>query len=147
MPGERNIDGNLPTHASQYGRWQLIRDVLVFQGKLFLDGLRDVLLAPAALVTGLLAVIAPNATTERLFFDVLRLGTRLDGWINLFGALQRHRRRQELGVDAGDAEGIDALLDRVERLLEQLHARDGLTRQAKDRVDKVLDSIQLGKKD
>lgn len=137
----------LPVAPERYDRWELIRDVLVFQGKLLLDGLRDVVLAPAALVVGILAIVATNRTTERLFFDVLRLGIRLDSWINLFGALDRRRRRQELGIDTVDRESIDLQLDKVERLLKRLHARGGLTRQAKEKIDRVLDSIQAGRKD
>lgn len=144
MPDELNKE--VPAAVERYGRWELIRDVLVFQGKLVVDGLRDVLLAPAALITGILAIVAPNPTTERLFFDVLRLGVRLDAWINLFGALSRKRRRQELGIDASDPESIDILLDKVEQLLKRLHARGGLTRQAKEQIDRVLDSIQVTKK-
>lgn len=144
MPDEPNK--NVPAATERYGRWGLIRDVLVFQGKLLIDGLRDVLLAPAALITGILAIVAPNPRTERLFFDVLRLGIRLDAWINLFGALSRKRRRQELGIDASDPESLDVLLDKVEQMLKRLHARGGLTRQAKEQIDKVLDSIQVTKR-
>ncbi|MFT7385132.1 MAG: hypothetical protein ACI90G_002722, partial [Urechidicola sp.] len=41
--------------------WRLLRDVVVFQGKLALDGLRDLLLSPLSIILALAgAVLSPT---------------------------------------------------------------------------------------
>ncbi len=125
----------LPRHGAER-RWSLIRDVLVFQGKLFLDGLRDIILAPLALATGVVAVIAPGRKSEWLFYGVLRLGNHLERWINLFGAVRK-------GADTEKPPNIDTFVEHVETVLRLKNAQGGLTRSAKERIDKILDSIQV----
>ena len=38
-------------------RWELVRDAVVLQGKLFVDGIRDWLLMPVSLVAALLDIL------------------------------------------------------------------------------------------
>ena len=41
-----------PVDEHRTRRWQAIRDLLVFQLKIFLDGMKDIVLAPLGLVAG-----------------------------------------------------------------------------------------------
>ena len=43
--------------AETQNRWSFGRDLLVFQFKLLADGLRDMMLIPASLIAGLVALI------------------------------------------------------------------------------------------
>ncbi len=95
------------------GRWPLVRRVLIFQVKLGLDGLRDVLLSPISLVALLLDLAAGD---DRNFRRLLHLGRRSDRWIDLF----EHRRRTADGAPARTAE---ALIDSVEGLVREEYAR------------------------
>ena len=45
------------TEPSQSGRWHFIRDVLVLQGKLVIDGFRDAALIPVSLVAAVADVL------------------------------------------------------------------------------------------
>jgi hypothetical protein len=65
-------------------RGQLIRHVLVFQLKLAMDGLRDVLLSPISLIAALAGILTNHSDPSRFFNRLLQMGHRSDKWINLF---------------------------------------------------------------
>ena len=70
----------------QHGsRWQLIRDLAVFQFKLLADGLRDLIMSPVSLIAGLSGLLFFHDNPSKPFHDVLALGKRSERWINLFG--------------------------------------------------------------
>ena len=122
-------------------RWQLIRDLSVFVAKVGLEALRDILLIPVALAAGLAGLLFSPSRPDRYFAEVLRLGDRFDGFVDLFGSDQAERRG---GVtpEADPAElRADALFGRVEKILRDQHAREGVTAQAKETIDRALDAV------
>lgn len=66
-------------------RWQLVRNVLILQLKLGLDGFRDFLLLPISLVCLLADLMIPGGKPGRYYIRLMALGRRSDRWINLFG--------------------------------------------------------------
>ena len=46
------------SHESE--RWTMLRDLAVLQGKLIVDGLRDLLLVPASLIAGLISILSSD---------------------------------------------------------------------------------------
>ncbi len=109
-------------------RWQLLADILRFQAKLFVDGLRDLLMSPISLVAGLYGLLFEPATPRRLFDQVLGLGQETERWINLFG-----RESNE--------SGIDDLFSNLEHRLRQQVDQGGMTASAKQRIDESLDRL------
>ena len=121
-------------------RWTLIRDIAVLQVKLVVDGLRDFLLVPISLVTGIVSLLRGGDTPGTDFYDLLRLGRRSERWINLFGAADRvkGKRGEDEAFGGGD---IDDMVARVESFIVDEYRKGGVTAQAKDRLDKALDSL------
>ncbi len=122
-------------------RWTLIRDIAVFQVKLVVDGLRDLVLVPVSLVVGIISLVKTgNKGPGPEFYDLLRTGRRSEHWINLFGAAERLH-----GPAAADnafaAEDIDKMVSRVESFVVEEYQKGGMTAQAKDRFDKALDKL------
>jgi hypothetical protein len=117
-------------------RWTLIRDVLVFQVKLAVDGFRDLIMMPISLGVAVLDLFQVGPRAGRQFYDLLKVGRQTEHWINLFGATDH---AEPLPVAAGP--GIDALVKKMERLVVQEYERGGITSSAKDTVDRVLDGI------
>ncbi len=117
-------------------RWTLIRDVAVFQLKLILDGLRDALLLPISLFVALLDVLGVGPRAGRQFYGLLEWGRRTEYWINLFGATDHVR-----ALPSSPRPGVDALVDRLERLAVQEYERGGMTASTKDAVDRALDHL------
>ncbi|MFQ5691134.1 MAG: hypothetical protein ACE5HQ_12790 [Gemmatimonadota bacterium] len=120
-------------------RWELVRDALVFQGKLFLDGVRDLVLGPLSLIAAVLDLLGVGRTAGRHFYDVVLLGRKTEDWINLFGSADA-LLPTELRDDS--PRGLDVLVARLERLVMQEYERGGITASAKRVVDRALDNVQ-----
>ncbi len=122
-------------------RWTLIRDIAVFQVKLLVDGLRDLILLPVSLITGLVSLLTGGSTPGPEFYELLRVGRRSERWINLFGAAERI-----YGIEKDDgyfaAEDIDKLVARVETFVVDEYQKGGVTTQAKERVDQALNRLR-----
>ncbi len=128
-------------------RWTLIRDAVVIQFKLVVDGLRDVVLVPASLVAALISLVrSEDGRPGPEFYELLAFGKRTERWIDLFGA---HRRAAAASGSPADAEqesgqeaGIDDLISRVEAYVVEEYRRGGVTAQAKEQIDRALDALQ-----
>lgn len=120
-------------------RWDLIRDILVLQVKLVVDGLRDFLLVPISLVVGLFSLVRGGERPGTEFYDLLRYGKRSERLINLFGAADRVHGSLSDDVPLPD---IDSVVNRVETFLVDEYKKGGITAQAKQHFDEVLDSVR-----
>ena len=119
-------------------RWTLIRDIVVLQFKLVVDGFRDFLLVPISIVAGLLSLLRGGDRPGAEFYELLRLGRRSERVINLFGAADR------LPPAADEDDGvpdIDDMVGKLEGYLVEEYKRGGITAQAKDRLDDIVDRI------
>jgi len=95
-------------------RWVIVRDLALFQLKLFLDGLIDVTLAPLSVGAALIEIFFGGERRGRLFYAILRFGERADLWLNLYGA---SRRADTDGLFGGSEAGSDTLLGEIEDLV------------------------------
>lgn len=96
-------------------RRYLARDLLIFQLKLSLDGIKDVVLSPVATVLlALLEIVLPSRRRGRFFYGIMRLGERFDLWLNLYGA---SRRIDVTGLFGGSRAGAPTFLGRLEELI------------------------------
>jgi hypothetical protein len=79
----------------------ILRDLLIFQIKLWLDGLKDVVLSPVSIGACVLDVLFRRKHQRGLFYRVMRTGERFDLWLNLYGAAKdADERRSGLAWDA-----------------------------------------------
>ncbi len=136
MDSEAVIEGD-PASSS---RWQLIRDIAVFQLKLGLDALRDLVLSPISLIAGIVDLFLSGERVGGRFYSVLVAGRRTEAWINLFGELDRVEPGTETAAGAETA-SVDAIVERIERLLVEQYERGGVTASAKTAIDRGLDAL------
>ena len=123
-------------------RWTLIRDVVVLQAKLVVDGFRDLLLVPASLVAAIISLASGDkGRPGPQFYQLIGVGKQSERWIDLFKAYENApeelRRESEFAVS-----NLDELVDRFESFVVDEYERGGVTAQAKERIDKALDAIQ-----
>ncbi len=135
---DMEISGNAPD------RWTLIRDLVVFQGKLFLDGLMDIILSPVSLVLGTIDLITGGPTGGDRFYRLLHFGRRADSWINLFG--DADRLYKPISPTHRYDSGLDDIVDHLEDLVRRQHEKGGVTAAAKDTIDEAIDRLQAGLK-
>ena len=95
-----------------------VRDFLIFQLKLVLDGLKDFAVFNLSLGAMVLDLLAGQGRRPRLFYSVLRLSERWDLWLNLHGAVQgMEEEGNEDGLFGASAAGDDTLLGQLEMLV------------------------------
>jgi hypothetical protein len=111
-------------------RFPVLRDVIVFQAKLLVDGLRDVLLSPVSIFAALIDLLVPGDDGGKRFYGVVRFGRRTERWINLFGAADRP------DPEAPPA-GIDILLEQLEGLMRDPERRDEARARAQALVERL----------
>jgi hypothetical protein len=123
-------------------RRTLVRDIAILQVKLVVDGLRDFILVPVSLVAGIVSLVKSGDEPATEFYDLLKMGRRSERWINLFGAAERvHGPANE--DDQLLPEDIDALVSRVETFVVDEYKKGGVTKQAKDQVDRALNTLHI----
>ena len=132
----------LATFLRVPSRWELVRDAVVLQGKLFIDGIRDFLLMPISLTAAVFDLLGVGGRAGRYFYDVMLLGRESERLINLFGAAD-HILPPELR--SSTPQGLDTLVHRLEAMVVQEYERGGITTSAKQAVDRALDGVQLKK--
>ena len=130
-----------PTTPASDERWRFIRDVAVFQVKMLLDNLRDLVLMPVALVAALIDLLIRGEREGTLFYKVLRWGWHSEKVIDVYSAIENH--------PAGDfAIGRDYTVDGVIARLENVVAREvekgGTAASIKGAMDRAIDQIHAG---
>ncbi len=136
------MEPNPPDPGDYPDRWTLIRDLVVLQAKLIVDGFRDLLLVPASLVAGIWSLVSGDKDRPgSQFYQLISLGKQSELWIDLFKAYEHApgdvRREHELAVS-----NLDELVAKLETFVVDEYERGGVTAQAKERIDKALDAIQ-----
>ncbi|MEZ5561158.1 MAG: hypothetical protein R3E86_21770 [Pseudomonadales bacterium] len=137
-----------PLSEVHSSRLQLIWDVVVFQFKLGFDGLRDLLLVPAAIVTAIMGLVAGGEEPDRYFKQLLRFGRRSELWINLFG--HRHHRgtsdelmqglRERVFTEAQDNPWLHKAGTHVNKHLDEMNARVAGKRGTREPTEPKSDS-------
>jgi len=96
-----------------------VRDFLIFQLKLLIDGAKDLVLLQLSLVAVLIDLISGRGRRPRLFYSVLRISERFDLWLNLNGAIDRIEsgKGDEDGLFGGSRAGSDSLLGAIEQMV------------------------------
>lgn len=116
--------------------WQLIRDLLVFQAKLALDGLRDLVLLPISLIAAVLGLVASPDNPGKYFQRLLEFGRQTDVWINLFGASHHYQQ------DGSQPLSSDAYVEKLEEMLINEYKRGGVVKNLKDHTDNLVRRVQ-----
>jgi hypothetical protein len=147
--------------ANSNDRWKFLRDVLVFQLKLFLDNVRDFALMPVSLIAALIDLVSRGEREGALFYKVLKWGSHSEAVIDVYSAIEHHepgdfKISQDYTVDGviarlegvlvrecekgGTAASIKAAMDRA---IDQLHAETSGTRdRARDVVVRTADKLR-----
>lgn len=97
-------------------RWILLRDLVIFQGKLLLDGAKDVVLSPLAIAAVVADLVVPGERPGRFFYGVMRIGERFDRWLSLFSAAEKADALDD-GLFGSNRAGSPSFLGRLEEIV------------------------------
>ncbi len=129
-----NSEAPIPEPPSGKGR--LIRDVIVFQWKLLLDAVRDVLLSPVSIMAGLIDLASGAPRDRMLFYRLLRLGRRTDHWIGLFHA------PEPSPAGTGDDSPVDLAIDEMEARVREQFRQGGLSAASREALEGSLEMLR-----
>lgn len=132
-------------HPTGHGRGELLRDVAVFQVKVLVDGLLDVLMLPVSLAAGVFSLLHTGSRPGPEFYDVLKMGRRCERWINLFAAADRMADDGTAGAAAARGD-IDDLVMRMETFIIDEYRAGGITARARSRLDAALATLREQRK-
>lgn len=119
-------------------RWKFLRDVLVFQLKMFLDNVRDFALMPISLVAALIDLVFRGEREGALFYKVLRWGSHSEAVIDVYSAIEHH--------EPGDFKvsrdyTVDGVIARLEGVLVREYEKGGTAASIKAAMDRTIDQL------
>jgi hypothetical protein len=97
-----------------------MRDFVIFQIKLALDGLKGVIVFPLSLLAITVDMIRGPRNRPRHFYSVVRMSERFDAWLNLYGAVERLEAGEsddDDGLFGASEAGADSLLGKLEEMV------------------------------
>lgn len=109
----------------------LLRDLLIFQVKLVLDGLKDIVLMPVTIGAAAIDLLFPGPRPGHRFYMVMAVGERFDRWLNLFSASDRADASKD-GLFGSRGTSRGTMLDEIESRIfgQETGERDSRTRSA-----------------
>src|ERR1041385_8605009 len=102
-----------PSAAHSDARWTFFRDVVVFQLKMLLDNVRDIVLMPVALGAALIDLFYRGEREGALFYKVLRWGLHSEEVIDVYSAIEHHDPGRFKVSQAYTVDGVIARLENV----------------------------------
>lgn len=103
-------------NGAERGRGVVLRDLLIFQVKLAVDGMKDLVLTPASLGAAALDLLLPGDRPGRRFYAVMRIGERFDRWLSLFAAVEQAEATRD-GLFGASPAGAPTLLGALEEIV------------------------------
>lgn len=129
----------MQTTPNKAARWPLIRQGIVFQLKLGLDALRDILMSPVSIVLVIIDIVMANNQQQSYFMKLMRLGKKSDHWINLFAV-------EPLDKDAkdnpqADDNNVDYWFSKIETVVKEQRVDGKLTKAGKEKIQQYFSRI------
>jgi hypothetical protein len=129
--------------SNKPARWPLIRQGIVFQFKLGLDALRDILMSPVSMVLIVVDVVMANNHQQSYFNRLMRLGKKSDHWINLF-AVDSHNGEPENNKETADS-NVDFWISKIETVVKEQQVDGKLTQSGKEKLQQYFGKIMQNK--
>lgn len=111
---------------------------MVFQLKLFLDNVRDLVLMPVSLVAALVDLVFRGEREGALFYKVLRWGSHSEAVIDVYSAIEHHETG-DFKVSPGYT--VDGVIARLEGVLKREVEKGGTAASVKAAMDKAIDQL------
>ena len=133
-----NLPPSTPLETNRDARWKFLRDVVVFQLKMFLDNVRDFALMPISLVAALIDLVYRGEREGALFYKVLRWGSHSEAVIDVYSAIEYHETG-DFKVSRGYT--VDGVIARLEGVLVREYEKGGTAASIKTAMDRAIDQL------
>lgn len=130
-----------PPQPTRDDRWKFLRDVVVFQLKMFLDNVRDLVLMPVALAAALVDLLLRGDREGARFYRVLRWGWHSEKVIGVYSAIEN----EEPGPFTISRDyTVDGVIARLESVVTREIEKGGTAASVKGAMDRAIDQIHAG---
>jgi len=119
-------------------RWKFLRDVVVFQLKMFLDNARDLVLMPVSLGAALLDFVFRGEREGARFYKVLRWGAHSEDVIDVYSAIEHHEPGD---FKINPAYTVDGVIARLEGVVVREMEKGGTAASIKTAMDRAIDQL------
>jgi hypothetical protein len=133
-----NLPPSRPLQTNRDERWRFLRDVLVFQLKMFLDNVRDFALMPIALVAAIIDLVFRGEREGALFYKVLRWGSHSEAVIDVYSAIEHHEKGD---FKVSRDYTVDGVIARLEGVLVREYEKGGTAASIKAAMDRAIDQV------
>src|SRR3977135_1038006 len=130
--------GPLTVQPGNDDHWKFLRDVLVFQLKMFLDNVRDFALMPISLIAALIDLISKGEREGALFYKVLKWGAHSEEVIDVYSAIEHHER-SDFKISPNYT--VDGVIARLEGVLVRECEKGGTAASIKAAMDRAIDQL------
>jgi hypothetical protein len=127
--------GGRQERLSRLRRRALLRDAVVFQGKLMVDALKDLVLSPLSLIAVVFDLVEPPRRGEGRFAGVMGIGRGLERRIDLFGRAG-HAEPQDADWT------VDDFVERFESSLREQAGTGGTREAARQALEQTLAGLR-----
>ncbi len=121
----------------QHARSEVIRDTLVIQLKLIVDGIRDLLLMPLVLVATISGLIMHNKQPGKYLYRLLSYGKASEKWIGLFDKANKDVLEP---LDLKE-NSLDELVKKTQTAFESKYINEDKKKKLLDKLNFALDEI------
>jgi hypothetical protein len=133
-----NLPPSTLPRANRHDRWRFLRDVLVFQLKMFLDNVRDFALMPISLVAALIDLVSRGEREGALFYKVLKWGSHSEKVIDVYSAIEHH---ESSDFKISPNYTVDGVIARLEGVLVRECEKGGTAASIKAAMDRAIDQL------
>jgi hypothetical protein len=131
-------DELMPRRNNADERWKFMRDVVIFQLKLFLDNVRDLVLMPVSLAAAIIDLVLRGEREGARFYKVLRWGAHSEDVINVYSAIEHHARGD---FKISPAYTVDGVIARLEGVVVREVEKGGTAASIKSAMDRAIDQL------
>lgn len=111
------------------GIWPQIRQLLIFQIKLYVDALRDILMSPLSFIVLIIDLLQGNKGDDSLFESLLGFGRKTEKAINLFN---------QHDIQDDEFNGIDSIITHVEKRVRKDHKDSSTSTPEQNGLDETI---------
>jgi len=124
------------SNKDPHARWRFIRDVAVFQFKLFLNNMHNFVQIPLTIAVAAWDLIFPGEQEGARFYGMLELGRAVDDSIDIYSVIA-HRE-----TSLSKSFTVDAVVSRVESVIVREYEKGGTAASVRNAVDRAIDEMQ-----
>jgi len=130
------LDSQSETGVDPHARWKFVRDVAVFEFKLFLNNLHNFFQIPLTIAVALIDLVFKTTPEGARFYRILEYGRTIDDSIDIYSVVA-HRERS-LNADFT----VDNFVKKLEGVIVKEYEKGGTAASVKSAVDKAIDAMQ-----